>query len=1065
MANNVSLSYPSAFYHQFFDRNGKPLSGGKLYTYIAGSSTSVVTYKTISGGTESANMNTNPIILDMAGMAELVVSTDTAYKFILFDKNNVKIDEWDNVTAGGSEGVGSSNVYVAGTDGEIDVQEESEGLIRRFIVSLSDSIKNAISDLSSSVNDIINALYNKKDKQQPVTKLGSATKVPVSIQQDANGVLDVEFDDITFPDWTTAINNAVANCENLSNKKNSVTGYESSTTAYPSIKAVVDFVNNIMQNLGGKLITDNGEPFSNSNDLPSTTPYQGVTIADKDYAYVQGTGFAERWSASVSGSDVAWVQEYSINIPVFTPAQQSAIDSGATSTKIGNYDAHIANTTIHVTSTDKNTWNAKQNAISDLDEIRIGAAAGATALQPNGNGSNVTSTFNVASSRTNISSGEKLSTIFGKIAKWFSDLKAVAFSGSYSDLSNKPTIGSGTLTIQKNGTSVATFGANQTGNTTANIAVPTKTSELTNDSNFLTTSGNGSNVTSTFTKNANDTSGMTSGGKLSAILTAISSFFASLKSVAFSGSYNDLSNKPTIPAAAQNGILTIKQNGTSKGTFSANQSSNTEINVTDTTYESKSAASGGTAVSLVTTGEKYTWNAKQAAIGDLATIRSGAAAGATALQPDGNGSNVTSTFTMASSRSNITTGEKLSIMFGKIAKFFNDLKTVAFTGAYSDLSGTPTIGSATLTIQKNGTNVATFGANATSNATANIAVPTKTSELTNDSNFLTTSGNGSNVTSTFTKNANDTSGMTSGGKLSALFKAISDFFASLKALAFKDKVSDSDISGTISDSHIASASSWNGKQNALPTSGTASGTYAINISGSAATASAAAYANDAAHANNADSAVTSALAAAANKLSSTYGFVDVPVYFNSNGTPSRCFSISNRQRLYETITDNATGYAITHLITGSEHGGTYENQPGSYFKYHVKLRNGTISIVYRWSSNWNTILSEAKFNGRIIWSRLTGSSSSNVDVHDVEKYFHDYPTGSDMTIGSFDLSTQQSFQNITAQGLMIIDGYNSGALMLGTRMMLKFDMCFIKSAGQNTSMNAVIDSELYVMGT
>lgn len=35
---------------------------------------------------------------------------------------------------------------------------------------------------------------------------------------------------------------------------------------------------------------------------------------------------------------------------------------------------------------------------------------------------------------------------------------------------------------------------------------------------------------------------------------------------------------------------------------------------TDTTYESKTAASGGTDVSLVTTGEKYTWNSKQAAL-------------------------------------------------------------------------------------------------------------------------------------------------------------------------------------------------------------------------------------------------------------------------------------------------------------------------------------------------------------------------------------------------------------------------------------------------------------------
>lgn len=50
----------------------------------------------------------------------------------------------------------------------------------------------------------------------------------------------------------------------------------------------------------------------------------------------------------------------------------------------------------------------------------------------------------------------------------------------------------------------------------------------------------------------------------------------------------------------------------------------------DTTYTSKTAASGGTEVSLVTTGEKYTWNNKQSAISDLATIRSNATNGNTA---------------------------------------------------------------------------------------------------------------------------------------------------------------------------------------------------------------------------------------------------------------------------------------------------------------------------------------------------------------------------------------------------------------------------------------------------
>ena len=48
--------------------------------------------------------------------------------------------------------------------------------------------------------------------------------------------------------------------------------------------------------------------------------------------------------------------------------------------------------------------------------------------------------FTEASSRQNLVSGEKLPVLFGKIKKFFSDLKAVAFSGSYQDLTNKPSI-------------------------------------------------------------------------------------------------------------------------------------------------------------------------------------------------------------------------------------------------------------------------------------------------------------------------------------------------------------------------------------------------------------------------------------------------------------------------------------------------------------------------------------------------------------------------------------------------------------------------------------------------
>jgi hypothetical protein len=62
-------------------------------------------------------------------------------------------------------------------------------------------------------------------------------------------------------------------------------------------------------------------------------------------------------------------------------------------------------------------------------------------------------TFTEASTRVNITSGETLSTLFGKIKKFFTDLKTVAFTGSYTDLSNKPTSmqNPNSLTLTMNG--------------------------------------------------------------------------------------------------------------------------------------------------------------------------------------------------------------------------------------------------------------------------------------------------------------------------------------------------------------------------------------------------------------------------------------------------------------------------------------------------------------------------------------------------------------------------------------------------------------------------------------
>ena len=107
----------------------------------------------------------------------------------------------------------------------------------------------------------------------------------------------------------------------------------------------------------------------------------------------------------------------------------------------------------------------------------------------------------------------------------------------------------GTLTIQKNGDTVGTFSANQATDETINISVPTATSELTNDSGFITG------------VSWNDVSNK-----------------PSFATVATSGSYNDLNNKPTIPTV-NDATLTIQKNGTTVNTFTANSSSDKTVNI------------------------------------------------------------------------------------------------------------------------------------------------------------------------------------------------------------------------------------------------------------------------------------------------------------------------------------------------------------------------------------------------------------------------------------------------------------------------------------------------------
>lgn len=116
--------------------------------------------------------------------------------------------------------------------------------------------------------------------------------------------------------------------------------------------------------------------------------------------------------------------------------------------------------------------------------------------------------------------------------------------------------------------------------------IPTKVSDLTNDSGFITgidssdistalgyTPADADDIPTKVSELSNDS------GFLTSVDWSDISSKPSFATVATSGSYTDLTDKPSIPTV-NNATLTIQKNGTDVATFTANSSSNTTANIT-----------------------------------------------------------------------------------------------------------------------------------------------------------------------------------------------------------------------------------------------------------------------------------------------------------------------------------------------------------------------------------------------------------------------------------------------------------------------------------------------------
>lgn len=93
---SVTPSPIGGFAGQFFDNNGQPLSGGKIYTYAAGTTLPQATYTSALGITP----HTNPIILDSAGRVpsgEIWLTNGLSYKFKIDTATDILIGTYDNI--------------------------------------------------------------------------------------------------------------------------------------------------------------------------------------------------------------------------------------------------------------------------------------------------------------------------------------------------------------------------------------------------------------------------------------------------------------------------------------------------------------------------------------------------------------------------------------------------------------------------------------------------------------------------------------------------------------------------------------------------------------------------------------------------------------------------------------------------------------------------------------------------------------------------------------------------------------------------------------------------------
>ena len=309
---SVTPSPIAGFAGQFFDNNGQPLSGGKIFTYAAGTTTPQASYTSAAGTTPHAN----PIVLDSAGRVpggEIWLTDGLVYKFVIETSTNVLIGTYDNII-----GVNSNFVNYTVQE-EVITATAGQTVFNLTTINYTPGT-NSLSVYIDGVNQYVGDSYLETDSDTVTftagLHVGAEVKFTTAVQT-TTGAVDASIVSYTPPFTGSAGTNVEDKLAQYVSVKDFGAIGDGAADDAAAVQDAIDYV----QTLGGNLYFPKGVYlFGSQVTIDRTYAPSGGNFVGERNLIVSGYGAEIRTTGAISAFDVkgGWLPNHNCLIEGFT---------------------------------------------------------------------------------------------------------------------------------------------------------------------------------------------------------------------------------------------------------------------------------------------------------------------------------------------------------------------------------------------------------------------------------------------------------------------------------------------------------------------------------------------------------------------------------------------------------------------------------------------------------------------------------------------------------------------------------------------------------------------------